>query len=129
MSDTCTHARPMTVVRQMSFFPHLPDTISALTNRQREFSEERVLGYTPEMVYEVVADLNSYYRFLPWCKESQYIRESPEKSIAKLSVGFPPLVENYTAMVLFKYPRSIRVSWLCGRCDREGVVVSVWCEW
>lgn len=73
------------------------------------------------MVYDVVADLNRYYQFLPWCKESQYIREGPDKSIAKLSVGFPPLLENYTAMVLFNHPHSIRVSWLC-ECYCEDVM-------
>ena len=91
----------------MSFFP---DAISALTERRKEFSEERVLGYTPEMVYDVVADLNNYHRFLPWCKESHYIREGADRSIAKLTVGFPPLTETYTAMVLLKPHRSIRVS-------------------
>ena len=43
----------------MSVFPALPD-ISALTEKRREFSEERILGYTPDKVYDVVADLNRY---------------------------------------------------------------------
>ena len=45
--------------RGMSMFPGLPD-MSSLVDKRREFSEERILGYSPEKVYDVVADLNRY---------------------------------------------------------------------
>ena len=38
----------------MSLFPD----ISALVEKRREFSEERILGFSREQVYDVVADLN-----------------------------------------------------------------------
>ena len=38
-------------------FPELPD-VASLVEKRREFSEERILGYSPEGVYDVVADLN-----------------------------------------------------------------------
>ena len=41
-------------VRELNIFPDL----SSLVERRREFSEERLLGYSPERVYDVVADLN-----------------------------------------------------------------------
>ena len=43
----------------MSIFSSLPD-ISALSDKRREFSELRLLGYSPSKVYDVVADLNRY---------------------------------------------------------------------
>ena len=51
-----------------------------------------------------------YKEFLPWCQESHYIREGPERSYGQLSIGFPPLLERYTAMVLRNRPTALRVS-------------------
>ena len=36
-----------------------PD-VSSLVEKRREFSEERILGYSPERVYDVVSDLNRW---------------------------------------------------------------------
>ena len=66
--------------------------------------------YSCEQVYDVVADVDSYKLFLPWCQESRYVRRNKTKSIAKLNIGFPPLMESYTALVLSEHPRFIRVS-------------------
>ena len=40
-------------------FAGLPD-MSSLVEKRKEFSEERILGYSPDRVYNVVADLNRY---------------------------------------------------------------------
>ena len=119
--------------RRLGIFSSLPG-VSSLMEKRREFSEERILGYSPERVYDVVADLNrlpthsdpschpvtvvvyvpcSYKQFLPWCHESRYIREGTERSYGQLSIGFPPLLERYTAMVLHSRPTAIRVSGTC----------------
>lgn len=66
--------------------------------------------YSCEEVYDVVADVDSYKLFLPWCQESRYVRRDKTKSIAKLNIGFPPLTESYTALVLSEHPHFIRVS-------------------
>ena len=58
----------------------------------------------------MVADVNSYKLFLPWCKDSLYLRETEQKSMVRLVVGFPPLLETYTALVLADSPNSLRVS-------------------
>ena len=49
--------------REMGMFPELPD-VASLVEKRREFSEERILGYSPEQVYDVVADLNRWRNFL-----------------------------------------------------------------
>lgn len=69
-----------------------------------------VSSYTPQDVYKVVADVNSYKQFLPWCKDSLYLRETEQKSMVRLVVGFPPLLETYTALLLADPPNSLRVS-------------------
>ena len=69
-----------------------------------------VRRFTPAQVYEVVADVNLYKSFLPWCQESTVVRRDGLKTMAHLTVGFPPLTESYTAMVLMEPPWSMRVS-------------------
>lgn len=45
------------VRRRLGILSSLPG-VSSLMEKRREYSEERILGYTPEMVYDIVADLN-----------------------------------------------------------------------
>lgn len=78
------------------------------------------LSYTPQELYSVVADVNSYKFFLPWCKDSKYLREGPKKSIARLVVGFPPLLESYNALVLHSPPHSMRVGGGCVSGEMDG---------
>ena len=56
-----------------------------------------------------MADINRYKDFLPWCKESLIVKERPGQCIAKLAVGFPPLVEKYTSLVIMKPYSLLRV--------------------
>ena len=66
-------------------------------------------SYTPEQVFDVVSDVDNYKEFLPWCHESKYLRRGSTNSIAKLSIGFPPLLETYTALVWTKAPFVLKV--------------------
>jgi coenzyme Q-binding protein COQ10 len=73
---------------------------SSLSSERKKFSEERILGYSPPQVFNVVANVDDYHLFLPWCLESRVLRRfSPEKFNAKLVVGFPPLTEKYISDV------------------------------
>ncbi len=63
-------------------------------------------SYTQEQVYNMVADVDNYHSFLPWCQESVYQKS---KSVATLAIGFPPLVERYTATVVAEPPHSLKV--------------------
>ena len=60
-------------------------------------------------MFSVVADVDNYKVFLPWCHESKYLRKGSTNSIAKLSIGFPPLLETYTALVWTKPPFVLKV--------------------
>eukprot|EP00731_Ephydatia_muelleri_P007871 Em0004g209a len=80
-----------------------------------EYSEQKVLGFSPAQVYEVVSDVNKYQQFLPWCQESTILRRDGNKAMAHLSIGFPPLTEAYTALVLMEPPWSLRTLSTDGR--------------
>ncbi|XP_056144473.1 coenzyme Q-binding protein COQ10 homolog, mitochondrial [Lampris incognitus] len=77
-------------------FINLAAPISA---RRMEYSESRMLGYTPEQMYSVVASVDQYQHFVPWCKKSRIMRARNGNVLAELEIGFPPIVERYTSEV------------------------------
>ncbi|XP_029480314.2 coenzyme Q-binding protein COQ10 homolog, mitochondrial [Oncorhynchus nerka] len=72
---------------------------AAITARRMEYSESRTLGYTPEQMYSVVASVDQYQHFVPWCKKSRVVKGKNGDVRAYLEIGFPPIVERYTSEV------------------------------
>ncbi|CAI9763639.1 unnamed protein product [Fraxinus pennsylvanica] len=61
------------------------------------YEERRVMGYSPEQLFAVVAAVDLYEDFLPWCQRSEIIRRYPDGSFdAELEIGFKFLIESYT---------------------------------
>lgn len=67
--------------------------------RRMEYTECRTLGYTPEQMYNVVACVDQYQHFVPWCKKSRVTKGRNGDVWADLEIGFPPIVERYTSEV------------------------------
>ncbi len=62
-------------------------------------AERRVLPYTPEQLYTLVAEVEHYPQFLPWCVAAR-IRERREGLIvADLVIGFKMIRERFTSKV------------------------------
>ncbi|KAM7518325.1 hypothetical protein LguiB_017287 [Lonicera macranthoides] len=73
--------------------------------------EKRVMGYSPEQLFAVVAAVDLYEDFLPWCQRSDIVRRYPDGSFdAELEIGFKFLVESYVSHVELKKPTYIKTA-------------------
>lgn len=61
-----------------------------------------------DQMFEVVADVGSYYKFVPWCKKSVVLTQTPANLKADLIVGFPPINESYISHVSLVKPHIVR---------------------
>ena len=67
--------------------------------RRREYKATKLVGYSPNQMYNIVSDVGNYKHFLPFCKKSDIVHREKDFFKGQLEIGFPPLVEAYTSHV------------------------------
>ena len=77
-------------------------------------SEKRNLPYTPEQLFELVADVKRYQEFLPWVAATRIRSDSETLLIADLVVGFRAIKETFTSRVTKQRPDRIMVEYVEG---------------
>ncbi len=77
-------------------------------------AERRVLPYTPEQLFDLVADVARYPEFLPWCKGARINRQEPGLLTAELIIGFSLMRESFASRVELDRPRRIDVTYTEG---------------
>ena len=90
-----------------------PPVALLLSRRARPFfstslqtlERSKQLPYTCDQVYAVVADVEAYKQFLPFCTSSSIdLRRGPDSFDATLSLGFLAFSETYTSRVTLQRP-------------------------
>ena len=76
--------------------------------------ETRHLPYTPEQMFDLVADVQRYEEFLPWVSAIRVRSSSDTEMVADMVVGFKGLRETFTSKVLKQRPNEVRVDYLDG---------------
>jgi len=76
--------------------------------------ETRQLPYTPEQMFDLVADVGRYPEFLPWVTAVRVRSNSAEAMVADVIVGFKGLRETFSSRVEKQRPDRIRVDYLEG---------------
>jgi coenzyme Q-binding protein COQ10 len=77
-------------------------------------SETRHLPYTPEQLFDMVADVAKYDEFLPWVVAVRIRSSSETETIADLVVGFNAFKERFTSRVTKHRPERITVDYIEG---------------
>lgn len=94
-------ARSAAARRRIFSFPPLPQ---AFSNAPQTVHETKVLPYTQKQLYDVVSNVESYPRFIPYCSGSRILERQPLEDgkhfmKAELTVGFKPFNVSYTSHV------------------------------
>ena len=77
-------------------------------------SETRHLPYTPEQMFDLVADVGRYAEFLPWVSAMRVRSNSETETLADMIVGFKGLRETFTSRVSKTRPSRIDVDYVDG---------------
>ena len=77
-------------------------------------SEIKHLPYTPEQLFDLVADIARYDEFLPWVVAVRIRSSSETETVADLVVGFNAFKERFTSRVVKERPVRICVDYVDG---------------
>lgn len=76
--------------------------------------ETRVLPYSREQMFDLVADVARYKEFLPWVVATRVRSDSETEMTADMVVGFKNLRESFTSKVSKQRPEAIDVQYVDG---------------
>lgn len=96
-------------VRTLFSVPKLPKMpFPGGRSKKKEYSERRLLGYSMEQMFDIVAQVEKYNEFVPWCTHSTVYHSRPGFLNCKLAVGFPPIEERYNSAVTLHKPYMVK---------------------
>ena len=76
--------------------------------------EVRFLPYTPEQLFDLVADVGSYAEFLPWVIATRVKSRTEDEMVADMVVGFMVFRETFTSRVVLERPKHIHIDYISG---------------
>ena len=77
-------------------------------------AEQKEVPYTPEQMFDLVAAVDKYPEFLPWCLASRITHREGDVFHADLVIGFKVFREKFSSRVTALKPDHIHVEYLSG---------------
>lgn len=71
----------------------------------------KLLPYQPKQLYELVADVERYPQFLPWCLAVEVTARNPKGFSARVTVGNRVMAEEFTSHDVLKPPTAADPNW------------------
>ena len=73
-----------------------------------------LLWYTPHEIYELVVDVESYPRFLPWCEKAEVLGRDDDGLTARLHLSFSGIRQSFTTRNLQVPDQSVHLTLVDG---------------
>lgn len=83
-----------------------------------QHAEIRTLPYSAEQMFDLVADVEQYPVFLPWCQNSRIISREENSFIADLTIGYKVFTPTFRSHVFLNKPTEIKVEYAGGQMKR-----------
>jgi ribosome-associated toxin RatA of RatAB toxin-antitoxin module len=80
----------------------------------REVSRSALVPYTPEQMFALVEDVESYPQFLPWVSAAELIERSPQQVVGRLHMHRGGMRETVTTRNVLTPPREITLNLVAG---------------
>lgn len=77
-------------------------------------AERRFLPFRPDQLFDLVADVERYPEFLPWCMAVRIRERGENMLVADLVIGFRMVRERFTSRVTLSPPERIDVEYTEG---------------
>lgn len=77
-------------------------------------AEKKILPYSQDQLFDMVADVRRYPEFLPWCVGARIISRTDSELIADLTIGFKMFRETFRSQVTLERPGHVHVRYLTG---------------
>jgi coenzyme Q-binding protein COQ10 len=77
-------------------------------------AEKQIVPYTQEQLFDLVADVDKYPRFLPWCVAARVRHRTETDLLSDLTIGFGPFRESFTSRVTLDRPKQVNVKYESG---------------
>ena len=78
------------------------------------YTESRCVPYHVEQMFNLVADIEKYPEFLPWCMKAQISHRNGPVTVAHLEVGYQMIRETFCSWVKMTPPSRIEVAYTEG---------------
>ena len=73
-------------------------------------AEQRILPYTPEQMFDLVATIQKYPEFLPWCLAARIRKREGNVITADLVIGYKMVRERFTSRVTLTRPGRLKAT-------------------
>ncbi|HKT19376.1 MAG TPA: type II toxin-antitoxin system RatA family toxin [Stellaceae bacterium] len=74
-------------------------------------AEKKLLPYTQAQLFDLVADIERYPEFLPWCVGARIRERKGDEILGDLLIGYKMVRERFTSRVVLSRPDRIDVSY------------------
>ena len=79
-----------------------------------EVKESEIVPYTPGQMFELIADVDRYQEFLPWCEESRVVSRENNTVVAEFKAKLGPASVSFTTRNEFHPSERIDIHLLKG---------------
>jgi coenzyme Q-binding protein COQ10 len=74
-------------------------------------AERRLIRHTPEHLFDLVAGVERYPEFLPWCVGTRIRRRTGDLLVADMVIGYKVFRETFTSEVTLHRPNRIDIAY------------------
>lgn len=67
-------------------------------------TEQQLSPYSPRQLFDLVADIEKYPEFLPWCRAARILDRKENEFLGELIISFAHITESYTSRVTLTEP-------------------------